>query len=326
MTEGEWRRSALIPNYGKIIPLDKGKYTQGLFDGEVVVQEKVDGSQVSFAMECVSAERHIGGKRTYAPVVRSKNQIVQDGNKMFQMVLDWVRDKAPRLNPNFIYRGEAVTSLKHNTLTYARVPNGGVMLFDIYDREGDRMLDPSELRIEAVRLGLEQVRTFAWRKGVTIEDVRSFIGSQSKLGGTFIEGVVIKAYDKPDPQSFAQTTDAQGFLKVKLVCEDFKEVHHKDWKGRNPNGKDFVSNLVEVYGTPQRFDKAIQRMREEGKLTETPKDIGELIGRVVDDIKEECADEIAAALFKHFGKKVLSGIGKKVPNYYKETVLGLEIA
>jgi len=296
-----------------------------LFDGDVVIQEKIDGSQVSFALEYVGI---VDGRivADHIPVVRSKNQVVQDGNKMFQMTLDWVRGAAAAglLNPDYIYRGECVSSLKHNTLTYERVPNGGVVLFDIYDRVNDKMLDPQSLFAESERIGLESVQCLVdYGTADTEACLHMLEDATPTLGGERIEGVVIKRYDLPGPQAFGHTTDAQGFLKVKLVSNDFKELHHKDWKGRNPNGKDLIANLIEVYGTPQRFAKSVQHLREEGKLVDEPKDIGLLIPAVIEDIIAECGDDIAKAIAKHYGKQVYNGISKKVPSYYKEEVLGI---
>ena len=313
----------LIPAYGKIIPLDKGKYTQGLFDAPVVIQEKIDGSQVSFGLEDPTGG-FPQGIEDYYPVVRSKNTIVEDGNKQFQMVKDWVQEHTRDLDPDFIYRGEAVTSLKHNTLKYERVPVGGVVLFDIYDCHRDCMLLPAEVLREADRLGLEYVQTFIDCAPSDASYCEACLKlGKPMLGGKQIEGVVIKRYDLPDPQSFANTHDAQGFLKVKLVSEDFKEIHHADWKDRNPNGKDFIANLVTVYGTEARLSKSVQHLRDEGALVGTPTDIGALIKEVQRDLEEECAEEIKEALWKRYGKEVLQGVAHKMPDYYKTTHLGL---
>jgi hypothetical protein len=309
----------VIPAYGKIIPLDNGKYTAGCLDGSCIVQEKLDGSQVSFGLAVV-------GKTTmhYEVLVKSKNQIVEQGNKMFQMVLDWVNENSDTLDANFTYRGEAITSLKHNTLKYERVPVGGVVLFDIYDKSRDVMLLPAELEREAKRIGLESVQTFVDGTATTVDYL---IACQKHgtpmLGGKMIEGVVVKRYDLPDPQSFAQTTFASGFLKVKLVADEFKEVHRTSWKAQNPNGKDTVANLVAVYGTDARLAKAVQHLRDDALLTDTPSDIGALIKEVIRDLMEECEEEIKDKLFNHFGKEVLRGVSSKMPYYYKKEVLGL---
>ena len=287
-------------SYGKVIPLDKGKYTAGVFDGPCVVQEKVDGSQVSFGIE------------DGLPVVRSKNCLA-DG-KQFQMVIDWVAQSADLLDPMYTYRGEAVTSPKHNTLRYDRIPANGVILFDIYDAENDRMLWPNELESEAHRLGLESVPCF---DGASIEAAMRLLDNDSCLGGTKIEGVVIKRYDLPDPAWHGMHDNREGFLKVKLVSAKFKEAHGADWKQRNPGNKDVICNLVESYGTEARLAKAVQHMRDDGRLTETLKDIGPLINEVSKDLGQECKEEIKEALWKHYGKQVVSGVARMMPDYYK---------
>lgn len=314
----------MISAYGKIIPLDNGKVSKGVLDGACVIQEKIDGSQVSFRIELVDTPDGMYQHQLPIPVVRSKNQVVQHGNKMFQMVLDWVESNVDQLNPHYIYRGEAVTSLKHNTLKYERVPAGGVVVYDIFDEEGDYMLAPSEVEKECRRLGIEAVRTYIDNAPTDVSYLKACIEHGiPQLGGKQIEGVVVKRYDLPDPSSWANTSDKQGFLKLKLVSDSFKEIHHTTWKANNPNGRDVVSNLVEVYGTDARLAKAVQHLRDDGELEGTPKDIGKLIGEVARDLTEECEAEIKEALWKHFGRQIIRSCANRMPNYYKTEVLGL---
>lgn len=299
----------MINSYGKVIALDKGRYTAGVFDAPVTIQEKLDGSQVSFQFDGTQ------------PYVRSKN--CEAGGKQFQMVIDWVKENADKLNRGYVYRGEAITSLKHNTLTYERVPVGGVVLYDIYNSVADCMLSATEVQREAKRLGLEAVQTFLEFAPSDVEYAKACaLSGKPMLGGEKMEGVVVKQYLMPDPTLLKDS--AECFLKVKYVNESFKEVHHKDWKDRNPGTKDVINNLIEMYGTEARLAKAVQHLRDDGKLTDSVKDIGALIGEVARDIKEECEEELKEALWKHFSRPILRGISNKMPAYYKTTHLGIE--
>jgi len=296
--------------YGKVIALDKGRYTAGIFDGPCVIQEKIDGSQVSFGIE------------NGAPVVRSKNAEVDPANKQFRMVLDWVTANVDNIPLGFVYRGEAVTSPRHNTLKYDRIPVNGVVIFDVYDSTLDRMLPPYEARRAAERVGLEYVQVFHVGECASADMCRAVLARESMLGGCKVEGVVIKRYDMPDPMSVRDSCDS--FLKAKIVSEAFKEVHGASWKERNPNGADAITNLIAMYGTEARLDKAVQHLRDAGELTFTPSDIGRLIAECARDLNEECHEEIAEALWKHFGKKVVGGVAKMMPDHYKSKYLGIE--
>ena len=139
---------------------------------------------------------------------------------------------------------------------------------------------------------------------------RTFLERDSILGGTKIEGVVIKNYEL----FTMEKKPAMG----KYVSEAFKEVHNKDWKERNPTGKDFVLALTEKYKTEARWNKAILHLTEAGQLEHSPKDIGLLMREVPADVLKECEDEIKEALFGHFWQYIQRGITSGLPEWYKD--------
>jgi hypothetical protein len=104
----------------------------------------------------------------------------------------------------------------------------------------------------------------------------------------------------------------------KYVSEKFKEVANKDWKDRNPTGKDIIELITEKYRTPARWNKAIVHMKEECTYSGTPADIGTLIKMIPEDILKECKDEIMDALFAHFWQFIRRGVTRGFPEYYKE--------
>lgn len=95
----------------------------GLFDSRVVVQEKIDGSQLSFGVELESR----------VLMVRSKGQQIDLDNppKMFAKIVDILKDMQDRLVPGWVYRGEYLEKPKHNVIAYDRVPDNHVVLFDV---------------------------------------------------------------------------------------------------------------------------------------------------------------------------------------------------
>lgn len=277
-----------------------------LFDGPVVVQEKVDGSQISFRLN-ESGEVEVRSKGAQLHVVAP--------DKMFAAGVATVMGIASLLTPGLVYRGEYLQRPKHNALAYDRIPLKHIVLFDIEDRrkgEG-HFFTPDELSVAAADLGLSTVPVlFAGVIG-SPDMLRGFLDSLSCLGGAKIEGVVVKNY--------AKFTADKKVMMGKFVSEAFKEVHAAEWKGSHPTQGDVQQRLIESYRTPARWAKAVQHLREAGSLEGSPRDIGHLIKEVGVDVKKECEDEIKAALFAHFWPHIQRGITHGLPEWWKEQLL-----
>lgn len=284
-----------------------------LFDGPVVVQEKVDGSQFSFGV--VDGVLHC----------RSKGATVHltTEDKLFRAAVDTAMrlHDAGKLVEGYVYRGEVLHAPKHNTLAYGRVPAGNVILFDV-DTGYENRVGPEELFAFATHLGLECVPTFhvgpmaANADGLAL--FRSLLENESVLGAVPIEGVVIKNYGR--------FGDDGKMLMGKYVSEAFKESHTKDWRKRNPTRTDIVEAIIARYATERRWEKAIERLRDAGKLEYSPRDIGQLMREVPADVREECAREIADALFSHHWPAISRGITRGLPEWYKQRLMESQFA
>lgn len=290
--------SETLPSYPKIFNLGH-RAISNLFEGRVVVQEKVDGSQFSFGM--------VAGQL----LVRSKGAVIdpQSPPKIFRGAVASVLEVADTLPPDLIFRGEAMQQPRHNTLAYDRFPKGHVALFDA-GSAGEHYYPRDQLKTWADYLGFDIVPEFYDGTIDSIEQLRGLLTQPSFLGGQIVEGIVIKNYNQFTP--FNQV--AMG----KLVREEFKEMHSKEWRKDNPPPKDFIAELIETYRTPARWEKAAQHLREAGTLEGDVRDIGALIKEVVADVKEECADEIKDALFKYYWKKIGGGLHHGLPDWYKD--------
>lgn len=279
---------------------------------DVLVQEKVDGSQFSFGLfgdaDDPDAEPLLR--------VRSKGaeMIVDAPEKMFNKIVEVVKDLARRgqLRPNWTYRGEYLAKPKHNTLAYDRHPKNFLALFDI--NTGEEAYAGHELvKQEADRLGFDVVPTLYWGRVETLDQFRAFLERESFLGGQKIEGVVVKNY--------ARFGTDKKVLMGKFVSEAFKEAHTGAWKEANPGKQDIVDKLISGLATPARWSKAVQHLRERGALTDSPKDIGPLLKEIGTDVHAECADEIRDALFKWAWPSIQRGIIRGFPEWYKEELL-----
>lgn len=281
-------------SYGKIYNLGHPTIAELLLD-EVVVQEKIDGSQFSF------------GVRDGRLWCRSKSADIDLKNPgMFSHGVNQALAIQDRLIPDVSYYGEYLQKPKHNTLNYARVPIGNVILFDVHENE--TRLDLSNA---AGALGMEHVPELGrYAEGsFTKEVANKLLGTPSILGNCLIEGMVIKNFHRFGPDGKP--------LMGKYVSEAFKETHKKDWKDRNPGQNGILSKIVDRYTSPTRWAKAVQHLRDQGKLTSTPADIGPLLVEIKEDTFSECGEEISKELLAWARGSISKGITRGFPEWYK---------
>ncbi len=266
-----------------------------LLSGPVVVEEKIDGSQLSFGL--IDGELQCRSR---------KQQMVMDApEKMFEEAVKVI--ELLDLHPGWIYRGEFLSKPKHNTLCYDRIPNNHIILFDVMIGEQTFLVPELKMK-EAARLGLECIPLFA-RGIVTLDDLKAFLNRESILGGAQVEGVVVKNY--------AQFAPDKKVAMGKLVSADFQEVHQKTWRKANPSKKDFVLEIIESLRTEARWQKSIQHLEEAGKLEGTPRDIGLLIKEVPADILTEEGERLKDIIFAHFWSDIRRGVTRGLPEWYK---------
>lgn len=280
------------------------KALENLFDGHVQIEEKVDGSQFSF------------GKFDGELRCRSKGTElnVDAPEKMFSKAVETAKRLLPLLREGWTYRGEYLQSPKHNALAYDRFPEGHIILFDI--NTGYEQYLPYDRKFEeAQRLGLEVVPLFNSGKDfvITEEYIVSLLERESVLGGQKIEGIVVKNYDQFAPDKHC--------LMGKFVSEAFKEVHKGAWRESNPTQGDVTQNLIQMYRTPARWQKAVMHLYERGELDNSPRDIGKLIVEIGADVRKEEEEAIKEYLFNYFWPKVQRGIIAGFPEWYKEKLL-----
>lgn len=286
-------------SYPKVWTLGHAGVKEILFD-TVIVEEKVDGSQFSFGrfdgeLKCKSKGAEIN---------------VEYPEKMFEQAV--ITAKRLDLKDGWTYRAEYLKTPKHNVLAYDRIPKDHLIVFDISTGIEEYLSYAAKVN-ECARLGLECVPILFEGK---IEDpaaVVELLQKTSVLGGQKVEGIVIKNY-------FRFGIDKKVLL-AKYVSEAFKEVHAGEWKEANPTKSDIVAHLITSYKTPARWDKAIQHLREAGKLTDSPKDIGLLIREVQEDIEAEEKEEIKNKLYANVIQHIKRGVVGGLPEYYKEHLM-----
>ena len=299
------------------------KAIQFLLSTPVNVCEKIDGSQFSFGLfdELVAEPVteyliNVSDVPTRELKVRSKGAVmIPDApEKMFTAAVESVKERLHQLHVGWTYRGEYLAKPKHNALAYDRIPNGHIIIFDINSGE-EEYLDYEAKKAEAERIGLEVVPRLYSGRLDSIEQFRQFLCTTSILGGQAIEGVVVK------PVGYDLFGKDKKVLMGKFVSEAYKEVHNKTWGENNPSGKDIIGLIGSALNTQARWQKALQHMKEAGKIEDSVRDIGLLMREIPEDVLKECEEEIKEQLFKWAWPSIRRAVTRGVPEWYKESLL-----
>ena len=290
-----------LHSYPKVLAVGH-RYIADIFDGPVLVEEKIDGSQISFGM--VDGELCIKS--------RNKKLIIDAPDKMFTNAIESIQAIQGELTEGWIYRGEYLKSPCHNVLAYDRIPNGHIIIFDIEMGPNNPIADHTEKVMQAKYLGFECVPQF--EVDITGPDVViGLLETTSCLGGQKIEGIVVKSYDKITPDG--------KHMVGKYVSDRFKERHTKKWGESNPGRNDVIEIIIASLKTDARRDKALQHLKENGDYTGTPQDIGKFLKEIHLDIETEEKDYIAEKLVSHFLPQIKRAICGGAPEWYKQQLL-----
>lgn len=293
----------MINSYPSVYALGH-KAIEGIFDGAILIEEKIDGSQISFGI--LDGELCCRSK--------GKQFILNAPEQMFVLAIKNIQEFAPAMIPGYVYRGEYLSKPHHGTLHYDRVPKSNIIIYDIQTGIEEYML-PKLKAAHAAHLDLECVPLLFEGRVTGMAMFNEFLECTSILGGTTIEGVIVKRYDL----FTAEKKVAMG----KYVSEKFKEENKTAWRKANPTQGDILQVLVDQYRNEARWNKAIMHLKERGELEQSPRDIGALIKEIPEDVKKECEDEIKERLFAHFWPHIRRGITAGMPEWYKEQLLKL---
>jgi len=296
----------MIKSFPKIFAIGTD-YIKNIFDNEVEITEKIDGSNFIF------------GKIDGILYTRSKGaQLYFDNpDKMFEEAVNYVSSIQDKVNNNTIYFCEYLKGPKHNVLKYDRIPKNHLILFGVSDNTGTLFKnDYKELKKIAKNLDIEIIPLIYNGKIKNSDELIKMLEIDSVLGGNKVEGVVVKNYKQP----FLLGGQPIPLMMGKYVSEKFKEVHRNNWgRGHTSIGK--WQKLKESFKTEARWEKGIQHLREEGKLENDPRDIGRLIKEIHKDITEEEKENIKEFLWEEYGSELLRYSTGGFPEYYKEKIL-----
>lgn len=281
-------------------------YINLIFEGEVEITEKIDGSQFSF------------GKINNELFIRSKGAqlFVDNPQKMFSKGIDYVVDIQDKLPDNTIYYCEFLSGPSHNILQYERVPKNNLILFGMSDEKGNFKKEYEYMKNCANEINIDMVPLIYRDKIKNPDELLKLLEEESVLGGNKVEGIVVKNYSQP----FLLGGQPIPIMMGKYVSEAFKETHRKKW-GRTFTGKGKWQVFLESFQTEARWHKAIQHLTEKDELVNEPKDIGKLMKEIQDDIEIEEKENIKNFLWEQFKSDVFRTARRGFPEFYKKQLL-----
>jgi|SRR6185312_15852853 len=299
-------------SYQKILHLGD-KMADKLLVGNVVIEEKVDGSMFRAQLN-PDGTIECGSKR----MDFASNGI--DPN--FKPGVDYLTEvyKKYPIDSTYTIFCEYLKSPAHNTLAYEKTPNNHLVLFDAvqHNMAGGRWLAIHELEIMAELLDIDMVPILYEGDGSIVNQdyINNLLTKKSYLGNELIEGIVVKNYDQY--YDVVKYPYLQGFwLAGKYVRKEFQERN----SGAHAGEKTGVEGLKISYGGPARWNKAIFRLRDEGKLKGNMTDMTVLLDEVKSDIISEEKENIKEELWKIYGRQILGSSIKGLPEYYKQKLL-----
>jgi hypothetical protein len=293
-----------VPSYAKVLTLGTTG-TERIFQGDVEIQEKVDGSTFIFG---VDEEGHVA--------CRSHNQQIDldAPNKMFAQAVEHVKriqEDLARAFGNWTsatwFYCEYLQKPKHNTIAYNQTPRNHLVLFDAFVRgawvRGESLGDWADA------LDIDVIPTLHLGPA-DLERVKGLMQRESYLGGATIEGVVIKNYSE-----FINLGGRVFPLFCKHVNVAFKERNAENWA--KESGKSKLQAFMDSFNTPARWQKAVQHLVEAGQLQGAPQDIGPLMKEVYQDIVDEEAGTIKDFLYHLYLKDIVRTAQRGFPEWYK---------
>lgn len=296
-------------SYGSIININKAGPVL-VSPAELVIQEKVDGSQFRF-------QEVMNETDTNSVLLcwsRGNRLSLDSPPAMFALAVGTVvkLHQEKKLLPGAVYIAEAVTSRRHNVINYERIPTGGLVLLDVYAAP-DGWMGAEFVKFHGEQLGLEVAPYKGSIAPGQVVDIATLIAQSaaevSLLGGP-VEGLVVK--------SFANQVNRFGeSWKWKVINPSFSETKSQP---KAPQA-DWVAVLGSSLANPIKWQKALMRLTEQGLTNGTSRDIGVLVKLVQADVDKEDREELLLEAWSRLRKTVLANSVKGLAEWYQGQLL-----
>jgi len=330
--------------YPKIPHYEKNPYYEKLLQHAILtIEEKLDGSQ--FRIIISKDQGIIIGSKNQEETLLDAN--MQPGVEVLASMFQTAREQVRRLINTLIRETdyeELLTSMdgvriyaeylrepRHNTLEYERTPKNNLAIFDIYHpkdgwkhpyyyEELPEITDNTVRLIKRIINYFEPVRTITMNEKyntLNAETLNSLIkNNKSMLGGTIPEGLVIKA------RSILIMNERRKVLEpvmFKYVRREFQEKNREVWaREKKPSLEVVLERLAGTLKSEARWHKAVQHLKEEGRLKEGLRAIPDIIEEAWRDILEEEKDLLVEAFLQLHGHKLKKIVTSSIPGWYKE--------
>lgn len=259
--------------YPKIWALHKEE-CEGMLDSEVIVQEKVDGANVSIWLEKNKVK--CGSRSRELPDNESFNGFTEYV-KLNSKIKTWLK-----ANPT--KRLYAEWLVKH-TITYPDSAYRKIYLYDIYDDKTETFYNQEHVQQTAQELDLEYPQIFSTDKKLTEDEIKEFVGKTMIPEAANGEGVVIKRLDFKDKWG--------NHCYAKVVHEKFKESNAIVFGGNNKHSDTYHEMyVVNKYCTLGRVQKIMNKLQPEVNKKLDMEHTPEVAGRCLHDMITEEAWEI----------------------------------
>jgi hypothetical protein len=259
--------------YHKIHRLGKEE-TDGILNEQLVVQEKVDGANISLFW--FNGEVRCGTRTRMLP---------NDGSESFNGFVEAVAANKKihdflEKNQSLILYGEWL--VKH-TITYPDAAYRKIYLFDVFDKETEKFF--AQDKVEEISKELEVEYPFIFASGkMTEEDIKDFVGKSNIAPAG--EGVVLKA------DGFVNKFGDHVYAKV--VHEKFKESNAVVFGGNNKHSETYWEMyVVNKYATTGRVQKIMQKLQAETDRRLDMEHTSKIAGTCYHDMITEESWEIA---------------------------------
>lgn len=308
-----------VPSYWK----SKNFYDPDLKDFFVntilAVEEKIDGSQFSFGF---LPNKY--GAYVLRVTSRNKELATYNVDSMFAKAVNHLtatkyRDILPK---DVVFRAEAVCTCKHNKIHYSRTPLGFCVVYGAENLKTGATVPRTVWQLVANELGLEPVRAFptVGTNGKTLSDVidevKQYLEDESQLGGSKVEGVVLKRHE-----NHILTPDGVPMF-AKVVSDSFREIAKpRKLKGLVTEDK-IIKEILDLVNKDMVYSKAVQHLTEAGQLSHSNSDIGPLINEIKRDISEDIKEPAKALLWEWARNQVVTGVVEGFAKWYIKKLSG----
>ncbi|MHA1833237.1 MAG: RNA ligase family protein [Candidatus Baldrarchaeia archaeon] len=282
--------------------------TEGLLDGEVIIQTKIDGANLTVAH---TEERgHIIASRKNAKSVGGEPKVG------FRGAVEYCLDHPGimTLSKQYILRGEW---LVRHSMNYPKEMMQHFYVFDVQRYEDNSYVHPDEYIPLLLKYGIQHVPVLARLSNPTMDELKALTEGPDEFGAEQKEGIVIKRYDFVNKYGRTQWG--------KIVHQSF-EVKNK-LTFRPKNADDITLKFASETVTQHLVVKIIDKIKSEDPDNNiTIKAMPQILGLVWYDVfTEELWDFVKKNKVKAFNfyvaKKLVSHATREIALAYFNGIL-----